>query len=241
MGVPCHRGAERQPVGGVDQNPPLHRRRHRDNPDVGGVQRRRRGRGYLRHRNSRRQVGAARAGSTQDDLEPIELGECDCAERARRGRDGRTRGGWCGRTDGQPAQPGAGIVPERSRHDVATLQRGPGAVGRPARGQSSVWRDAQRCGAGGDQRQLPRGLARPRRTARPQLASHACSGFGSHGQPFQYHRQPGLGDAAISSSRRGGPRAAARAGAQPAHPGQGQWSGRPKASRSRSRRGRFAR
>ena len=84
----------------------------------------------LRHRYSRRQgAGPARAGSTQDELEPVELGERDWAERARRGGDSRTRGGGCGRTDGQSVQPGPGIVIARIGHNDATLQCGTGPVG----------------------------------------------------------------------------------------------------------------
>jgi nitroreductase len=41
----------------------------------------------------------------------------------------------------------------------------------------------------------------------------AGSGFGSPDEPFQYHRQPGFGDAAVTAGRRGRPRTTARAGA----------------------------
>ena len=65
----------------------------------------------------------------QGEPEPVELGERDCAECVRRGGHSRTRRGGRGRTDGQSAQPGTGIVAERTSHDDAALQCGPGPVG----------------------------------------------------------------------------------------------------------------
>ncbi len=66
------------------------------------------------------------AGSAEGELEPVELGERDRAKCVRRGGRSRTRGGGCGRTDGQSAQPGAGIVADtdRSRRCDATVRPG---------------------------------------------------------------------------------------------------------------------
>ena len=71
LGVLDHRGAQRRPVGGADEDSPLHRRRHRDDADVGEVQRRRRRRHLCRRCRRRRSRFGTGAKLPKVSLNPL--------------------------------------------------------------------------------------------------------------------------------------------------------------------------